>query len=333
MNHGTRTDPGDEHDVAALLKAAGVRPAPSAQAAAAARAAVEAEWRATVAGRARRRQWTGWAAAASVAIVAAGAWLLYPSLQPAPVRVAGVTRVVGSVEQAQGDGRWLPVAAAAVLDAGTRLRTADQGRAALRLDSGVELRLDAGTELALADVGHAALVQGAVYVDSGASPAASDSAFELETPAGSVRHLGTQYAARVTDGRVQVGVREGRVRLAAKAGDVFASAGEQLTITGSELERAPLAPTAADWQWIAGVTPPFTIEGRTVEELLVWAARETGRTVVYASADAAQRARAVTLSGTVTGLSPDEAVLAALSTTSLRPALGVEHIRVEAPAP
>jgi len=94
--------------------------------------------------------------------------------------------------------------------------------------------------------------------------------------------------------------------------------------------RAPLAPTAADWSWVADVTPPFSIEGRSVEDFLVWAARETGRTIVYTSSDAARQARSVTLSGTVEGLTPDEAVQAVLSTTSLQPQLGAEHIRVEA---
>ncbi len=75
----------------------------------------------------------------------------------------------------------------------------------------------------------------------------------------------------------------------------------------------------AEWNWLATITPPFTLEGRSVEDFLEWAARETGRSVVFASPDAAERARAVTLSGTVEGLTPDEAVAAVLSTTSLRP--------------
>lgn len=333
MNDESRVDHGDERALAALLRAAGARQAPSPRATTDVRAAVEAEWRATVSGRARRRQWTGWAAAASVAVAAVGAWLLYPSLQTEPVRVADVTRVVGSVEQDHGDGRWSPLTAGDSLGAGTRLRTAGDGRLALELASGVELRLDADTELALARLDEAALARGAVYVDSGAANGSSGADLELATPAGSVRHLGTQYEARVLDGSVRVGVREGRIRVAADAGDVFAGAGERLVIENGALTRERLARTDADWQWIADVTPPFTLEGRTVEEFLVWAARETGRTVVYASPAAAQRARAIQLSGTVEGLTPDEAVAAALSTTSLEPAIGAEHIRVEAVTP
>jgi ferric-dicitrate binding protein FerR (iron transport regulator) len=331
MNESTRPETPDDVDVAALLRAVGARPAASAEAAAAVRASVAAEWRAAVATRQRRRQFTGWAAAASITVAALGVWLVRPLVQTEPQVVASLTRVVGSVEQNRGDGRWTPLAAAGPIESGTRLRTAADGRAALQLSNGVALRLDARTLVAFEDTTRAQLARGALYVDSGSTPGTPGPQFELDTPAGRVAHLGTQYEARIVDGGVRVAVREGRVRLSRAADDVVGTAGESLTIQGDRVVRAPLAPTAADWNWVADVTPPFGLEGRTVEEFLVWAARETGRTIVYASSDAARQARSVTLSGTVEGLTPDEAVQAVLSTTSLQPVVGAEQIRVEAP--
>jgi len=298
-----------------------------------ARAAVEAEWRATVAARRRRRIVTGWAAAASVTVAALGVWLVQPLLHTEPQVVASLTRVVGGVEQNTGDGRWTPVATPASIESGTLLRTTSDGRAALQLQNGVELRLDARTLVAFGDTNHARLSQGAVYVDSGSMPGTPGPEFELDTPAGPVVHVGTQYEARIVDGSVRVGVREGRVRLSHASGDLVGAAGESFTVRGNEVIRAPLAPTAPEWNWVAEVTPPFSIEGRTVEDFLVWAARQTGRTLVYASPGAAQQARRVTLSGTVEGLPPDAAVRAVLSTTSLAPEIGTEHIRVEAAQP
>jgi hypothetical protein len=67
-----------------------------------------------------------------------------------------------------------------------------------------------------------------------------------------------------------------------------------------------------------------------VDVFLAWAGRETGRTVVYGSPDVEQQARAVILSGTLEGLTPDEAVAAVLSTTSLQAALDGDRIRIEA---
>jgi len=328
MNETQRPDAQDEVDVAALLRAVGPRPAASAQAMAEVRAAVEAEWRTTLATRQRRR-FIGWATAAGIAVAALGLSLVRPLLETEPVTVASMARVVGTVEQSRGDGRWVPLPADGAITSGTELRTARDGRAALLLTTGVAVRLDERTVVAFEDPGHARLARGAVYVDSGSVPGTPSPAFELDTPAGRIAHLGTQYEARILDGGVRIGVREGRVRVSRPAGDLVGTVGESLTVRGAEVVRGELSPTAADWHWLADVTPPFSIEGRSVEDFLVWAARETGRTVVYGSSDAARQARSVTLSGTVEQLAPDEAVRAVLATTSLAPEIGAQHIRVE----
>ena len=322
-------DSNDEATIARLLEAAGPRPVPSAEAMAAARAAVASGWREAVAVRQRRRRYTAWSVAAAVPLAAVAVWLALPSPQPAPATVAALLRVEGEVQRPAAGGGWTPVAAGDSVEAGTELRTAAGGRAALRLSNGVELRLDAGTHLALGNTGRARLEQGAVYVDSGAQPGPASRDLVLETPAGSVRHLGTQYLARLDGVRLTVGVREGRVALEGRSATAVGGAGEQLTVEGGRLVRAPLSRSAAEWQWIADVTPPFRLDGRTVEEFLVWAARETGRSIVYTSPEAGRQARSVTLSGTVEGLAPEAAVKAVLSTTSLRPEIGAEHIRVE----
>ena len=115
----------------------------------------------------------------------------------------------------------------AAIESGTRLRTAGDGRAALRLASGIELRLDARTLVALNDGSHATLANGAVYVDAGEPSGTPGPEFDLATPAGTLSHLGTQYTARIADHGVLVGVREGRVRLSTDQGDVIGSAGER----------------------------------------------------------------------------------------------------------
>ena len=331
MNDESRSIAADDADIAALIAAAGPRARPSLEAVAEVRASVEAEWRAALATRQRRRRFTAWATAAGVAAVAV--WVARPLVQPGHETVASLARVVGDVQQNSGNGRWTPLAAADSLESGVQLRTGTGGRAALRLRDGLELRIDSRTLIALDDAQHATLSKGAVYVDSGATPGAQAPNFALETPAGTVRHLGTQYEARLADGSLRVGVREGRVQIGIPGGDVLGDAGEQLTVSNGQVVRSRLAPTATDWDWVATVTPPFSIEGRSVDAFLAWAGRETGRAVVYASPDAARQARGVVLSGTVEGLTPDEAVAAVLSTTSLRPVMGAEHIRIDAAAP
>ncbi len=141
--------------------------------------------------------------------------------------------------------------------------------------------------------------------------------FVLDTPAGDVRHLGTQYEARLDDGGLRVGIREGRVEVSGRRASVVGSAGEVLALRDGQVTRSALAPNASAWNWVTDVTPPFSIDGRTVEEFLTWAGRETGRRVVYASPEVERLARSVTLNGTVDGLPPQQAVAAVLATTSL----------------
>jgi ferric-dicitrate binding protein FerR (iron transport regulator) len=180
---------------------------------------------------------------------------------------------------------------------------------------------------------HARLRHGGVYVDSGVTGADASRELELDTPVGSVRHLGTQYEARVSDGSLKVGVREGLVAIEAHGQQTVGRAGEVLTLKDGQTIRDVIAANADAWGWASSIAPPFAIEGRSVDEFLTWAGRETGRQVVYASAEAAQRARTIVLKGSTQGLTPDDAVAAVLATTPLHPSIDDGHIRVEATSP
>jgi hypothetical protein len=327
MNEHRMPDGDDESAIARLLARTGPRSQPSAAAASAVRDAVEAEWRRQVDARAARRRYTGWAVAAGVTVAAVGAWLASPLYLPGPAAVATVARVVGDVSVESSGGQWVPLSAGSVVESGTVLSTGSGGRAALDLESGVQVRLDVGTELAFNGLDEATLARGTVYVDSGPGPE-GDARFVLETPAGDVRHLGTQYSAAVDDGALRVAVREGRVEVTGQRASVVANAGEQLMIEEGRVTRSALARNAPEWDWVAKVVPPFEIEGRTVHEFLAWASRETGHEVAYASPEVEQLANRVTLSGNVEGLPPQQAVDAVLATTSLSASIADGRIEV-----
>lgn len=324
----------DDADLGALLRAAGPRARPPAAMQDEVLAAVEAEWRALTAARARRSRYTSWAAAAGIAIAAVGVWIARPLYLPAAGPVASVARIDGYVEyRSDRHEHWAPLPATAQLRDGDELRTGSSGRAALQLASGVQLRLDNATRVAFDDTHHARLRRGGLYVDSGVTGADDARAFEVETPAGVVRHLGTQYEARVTHGTLRVAVREGRVAIGGGSSEIVGRAGQQITLQAGEATRSDLAVNDDAWSWIGSITPPFAIEGRSVDEFLGWAARETGRQVVYLSPEAAERARTVVLKGSVAGLTPEAAVSAVLSTTSLQPSVDDLQIRVRAGTP
>jgi ferric-dicitrate binding protein FerR (iron transport regulator) len=203
------------------------------------------------------------------------------------------------------------------LAAGQGIVTGPQGRAALKLRDGITLRLDTDTRIALLTPERIVIERGAVYLDAGQRSLAADP-LVLESRFGSTRHLGTQYELRVAPDQMLVSVREGRVEVSGAALAEEARAGEQLLLKADgSVQRKAIARTAALWDWTQEVTPPFAIEQRTLSEFLVWASRETGRELEYASPALQSSAAGIVLRGSIAGLRPDAALAAVMATTPL----------------
>ncbi len=305
----------DEDELRRILRAAGPRPVPGAAATEAVRAAVQAEWRAVVDARERQRRPAAWfAAAAAVGALAVG-WWLTSTEPPAPAaQFATVAHSAGAVERRAGGSDWQPVVAGMLVSARDRLRTGADGRVALTLDGGPSLRLDRGTEVSVADATHLALARGATYVDSHGSPRE----LVIETAYGVVTHVGTRYQARLVDGGLAVAVRDGQVRIARDGDTQRVQGGEQLVLSAEgEATRVAMAPYAPDWAWAESIVPAPAMDGMTLHEFVTWAAHETGRIPVFATPAAEQAARGTILHGSVTGLTPQQALDAMLRTTRL----------------
>lgn len=341
--HESMAGSGDDADLAALLRAVGPREQPSAELSADVRAAVAAEWRAAVAARqpavqtatpstVQRRRVQPWLAiAASVAAVAVAVGIALPRLKGNADPLATVARVDGRAEiRHEGDASWQPMAAGASVKAADMVRTLEDGRVAVRREDGLEVRLDAATQLAFNTGDRATLMDGRVYVDAG-RPGTGTGSFILRTPQGEVRHLGTQYSASLHGGALQVAVREGSVAIERGPSPVVARAGEALLVADDGPVQRSSVPAYGDvWRWAEAVAPQFPIEGRSLDEFLAWAARETGRDVIYVSADAAREAEATRLKGSVAGLSPEAAVTAVLAAEpGLRHQIAGGQIRIE----
>jgi hypothetical protein len=330
---GHRVD--DDADLAALLRAVGPRVEPPPDTTADVRAAVAAEWRATVAARPtpsvqthRPRARTWLALVASVAAVAMAVGIALPRLQSAAEPVASVARTEGRVEMRQGQGSWQSLASGTSIVAGDEIRTTPGARLALRRADGLEVRLDHDTQLAFESVDRASLAQGSVYVDAGVT--ARGDSFTLTTRYGKVRHLGTQYLASLAPGTLQVAVREGSIAVDRGHAPVVARAGEALAVRrDGSVERTRIDVHGEAWRWAAGIAPEFAIEGRSLDEFLAWAGRETGRQVVYTSADAAREAEQTLLRGSIGGLAPEAAVAAVFAgEPGLRHEIAPSQIRV-----
>ena len=324
-----RNGPPDDDAIARLLKGAGGRDQPDAAIEAQVRTAVESEWRQLVSARRRRQQVTVWAAAAGVAVAALAVWLAMPLLDREQPVAATLVQSSGVIEYRDGPrAAWAPLGEGATLFSSQEVRTSASSRAAFELASGPELRIDRASHLVFDELEVASLEQGAAYVDSGTAPGAIASRFTLRTGAGTIRHLGTQYEARVDANRLRVAIREGSVRIETPGAAVSGIAGEQILVDGGNITRSDLPAHDPAWDWIGAVTPTFDIEGRTLAEFLRWASRETGLDLLYVSDKAEREAVGTVLRGSIEGLRPDESIAAVVSTTGLVVDVRADRIEV-----
>jgi ferric-dicitrate binding protein FerR (iron transport regulator) len=304
-----------------LFAQAKPRPLPPAADAEEIRRAVYAEWDA-VTGRRRWRRRAGFAAAASV-VLAAAIWVgtgVVPSAPP--LSIARVERVQGVIDTEAG----MRLAVNTTLVAGETLSTRS-GQVALRLANGGSLRIGPRSEVVLTSADSAELVSGMLYFDSENRRAGAE--FSVTTPLGTVRDVGTQFVVRVEGERagLDVGVRDGRVMLTTLAAADTAAAGERLVAAAdaAAIRREVMPTFGGDWDWAEELAPPFEIDGRTVDEFLTWFARQTGRNVVFGSAEAERLARETRLNGSI-DLEPMQKLSAVLATTDLTYALDGERV-------
>lgn len=310
----------NDQDLERVLKSAGLREKPPVDVERELREHLRTEWRSIVADRGRRkRQRTYLALAASIMAAAVAVWALAP-------RLAATGDVVATVALATGDMRvtsgwfdsWHGVAGGQDLVEGQTLETGATGRGALALPEGISARVDRGTRLVVAAADRLVLERGTLYVDSGSAPGPA-APLDVVTPTGIVRHVGTQYEVRLLDSSVQVSVRDGTIEWRSRRGDVERSdSGVKLTITkDGRIERTSVPPYGAAWDWTLEAAPTIDIEGMPLAQFLAWAARETGRAVVYASPQANAEAADIVVHGSIAGLTPAEALDAVLATTSV----------------
>jgi ferric-dicitrate binding protein FerR (iron transport regulator) len=239
-------------------------------------------------------------AAAAAAFAVAYAWLQ----SPAPSAPA----VLATVEHAEGgDITWRddrsqaqPLGALRALSEGQRLATGSGSRIALRWHDGGSLRLDESSRLEFVSATAVRLTAGNVYFDSavadGVNPAAPELA--VQTPAGEVVHIGTQFMVSVASGEVVLSVREGQVRVTGDGFELVVTANQELDLRADgRREVRPIDGHGERWAWAADVAPQIALDGRTTFDVVAWAARETGRRVVYATPTAQMRARDGVLHG------------------------------------
>jgi len=313
-----------DEKIAGLLRLTGPRPAVPADRTSRVRAAVRARWRAEVAGRSKRQTlWTVAALAAAVTVaVAVGftrAW------RPGGPPAAGIAALVevGSATARKGEA----------VPSGSDLMTGTRDRLAIRLSSGHSVRLDVDTRVRVLSRRAVALLSGAVYVDSGGPDPLQEpggESIEIRTPAGAIHEMGTQFEVRIIDAAVRVRVREGAVSMNRPAGGLEVQAGRELEIGGDGSARSGDVPiSGAPWAWVDEVAPMMAIEGRTLREFLDWVGRERGLVLRFAGAELAASASAIRLSGSIDGMTFDQALDSVLPTCRMGHRIEGDHLVIE----
>jgi hypothetical protein len=168
------------------------------------------------------------------------------------------------------------------------------------------LRLDASSRVEFVSAGAVRLTAGRLYFDSAVDASGRPAPLlAVQTPAGEVVHIGTQFMISVANEEVVLSVREGQVRVTGDGFELVIAANEQLDLRPDGTRRVDMIEGYGPrWQWAADIAPPIELEGRSTFDIVAWAARETGRRVVYRTPSAERRARDNALRG-IDRRSPD----------------------------
>lgn len=266
-------------------------------------------------------RWTLPLAVAASLAVAIALVVRTPPPATVPVPVGTVARVVDPA------GR-LPAAGAAVYP-GDRLVTGEGEALSLLLAGTESVRLDENSVLEIGAPGRFRLAGGRLYADTG-DVIYRRNRLVIETSLGSVTDIGTRFAVATGATQLEVAVRDGRVDIDGGASTHTAVAGELLRLAsdgGTTIEA--ITPQSDYWEWAASLAPAFDIENKSLLDFLRWAARETGRDLVFEDPDLRMAAMRTDLHGSVAGFEPLEALASVLATTSYRYHVEATRIVIE----
>lgn len=300
--------PDSERSIERLIKLGGERDMPSREAMERARLAAQESFRRMLgerppaAPRSRIKPMLGFAVAAGLAALALYTWTHRPVSEP-PVLVARIATLEDGATLFEPGGKTI-ARVALPIHSGTTLATRE-GRIALTFGDSVSLRVDRHTRLRFDSRERITLLEGALYVDSGGVNAVP--ALRIDTPAGEVRHVGTQFQVSVAGSITRVRVREGRVLLTRAAGapaDIVT--GDEVKVSGKNLQWLHALPSfGPDWEWSASIAPPLEIENRPLSEFLAWMVREHGWQLRYGDPGLQPRTPEIRLHGSLDRLGPD----------------------------
>jgi hypothetical protein len=290
-----------DDSLAALMNLAGPRADIPADVEARVHTRVQDEWRNATVGQ-RRARWAIPAALAATVLIA-----LAFTVQQTDVRQPAL----GSVSYASGGSR----AVGEPVHAGDQIETRAGEGISISLGNSISLRIAASTSLRIDRQDEITLLHGTVYADSG-DRIYRDRHLVINTDAGTATDIGTQFSVAYDDDVLSVAVREGRVDVVREQASFSAEAGDRLIVKSDGVAvYGEISSHDPSWAWAAALAPPFDLENRSLLDFLHWAARETGKSLVFSSDDVRMAARSTHVFGSIRNFTPAEAIQSVLSTT------------------
>ena len=240
---------------------------------------------------------------------------MFVMMQPGPTPTISVATISKIVQPATAAGRY---ARNMNVYAGTSLSTGEDEGLSLLLARSESLRIDENTEVRVDAKDLFTLIRGRVYVDTGQF-VYRDGGLNIRTEFGSVTDVGTQFSVSTTDRSLVVAVREGRVDINSDNEAFVVMVGEHMTLQRNAAPQVSAIDANDErWNWVAELAPDFDIENRSLFDFLKWAARETGRELVFESDELRMLTMRTDIHGQISKLTPDEALRAVLPTTTVR---------------
>ena len=278
LSDDTTTEDAD-NDVRRLLEMAGPRVQPPAAVEARVRAATMGAWQSLAAPSLISRPAVRIALAASLLVALVAGYLTTFPEDLEGRYVAEVIFASGGYSVRNADDAVSPN-----IIGGSIVQTSAEGRLLIEMQGGATVRMDQKTSATLHASSEIWLHSGRLYVDS------ADEAHPVRiiTQYASITELGTQFEVSTQGERVVVAIREGQIALTLGSENISASArpgtGEILEIDGMEVtSRSQLSTLDSHWAWTQLSRPQFNLDDATFYEYLRWAARETGRTLMFES--------------------------------------------------
>jgi ferric-dicitrate binding protein FerR (iron transport regulator) len=273
----------------------------------------------------RKKKIIRWAVPLGVAatvVLAVGVGMRSPVPVLPPQQVGTIAYITGNSNTGQ-----TPYSVGDAVHTGDLIKTGSESGLSVALQGDVSLRINAGTSIRFDAANDFSLDYGQVYADSG-DRIYPGRHITIHTDGGSATDIGTQFSVSYSDEQLNVAVREGRVDVANSQGTFTAEAGDTLTIAGGDVVTGKVSPYDASWRWASALSPGFVLENETLMDFLKWAARETGKELVFSSDELRMAAMGTKLFGSVDGFTPIEAIESVLSTTRFHYRVDLQSITI-----